>query len=640
MRIKSIRLENFRSFTDQTILLNDYTCLVGPNGAGKSTVLCALNVFFQEQDASATNVQKLCDEDFFERRTDAPLKITVTFTDLSEAASEELSDYVRSETLVVTAEATFDKESEVATVHHYGQRLGIEEFRSFFEAIKAGAKKEQLDSIYGTLQESYAGLPKATSKAAKQDALQEYEREQPDECVLIPSEDNFYGINGTGKLAKHVQWVYVPAVKDASQEGQEAKNSAFSRLIARTVRAKTNFDKQVDEIRDNALEQYQKLLADNQSSLDDLSQSLRGRLESWAHAGVKLDVQWLFDRLKSVQIAQPTAGIRTGDGEFLGSLSRMGHGLQRSYLLALLHELSASDDEDAPTLILGCEEPELYQHPPQARHLADVFVKLSEGNSQVIVTTHSPLFVNGQGFEDVRLIRKPEGGTGTVVTGLSFTELCGQIREAKGQDPSGRQEGLIAKLHQALRPHISEMFFARLPILVEGLEDASYLTTWLTLTGRFGEFRRLGCHFVPVNGKDKLIQPLAIARSMNVPYYVVFDADGGQQSSAHENKHRSDNVALFNLLQSEADAFPSENICEQDHAVWKDSLTQAVSEEVGADCDKYKEAARVLYAHEGGLEKHDLFIAEWVSAAYQDGMRIECLESVCDKIIRVAGNLV
>jgi len=49
----------------------------------------------------------------------------------------------------------------------------------------------------------------------------------------------------------------------------------------------------------------------------------------------------------------------------------MGHGLQRSYLLALLQELAGSEAPNAPTLILGCEEPELYQHPPQARHLAD-----------------------------------------------------------------------------------------------------------------------------------------------------------------------------------------------------------------------------------------------------------------------------
>ena len=35
MKIDSVRIENFRSFADATISLNDYACLVGPNGAGK-----------------------------------------------------------------------------------------------------------------------------------------------------------------------------------------------------------------------------------------------------------------------------------------------------------------------------------------------------------------------------------------------------------------------------------------------------------------------------------------------------------------------------------------------------------------------------------------------------------------------------
>ena len=39
MRISSIRIENFRSFEDETLPLNNYACLVGPNGAGKATVL-------------------------------------------------------------------------------------------------------------------------------------------------------------------------------------------------------------------------------------------------------------------------------------------------------------------------------------------------------------------------------------------------------------------------------------------------------------------------------------------------------------------------------------------------------------------------------------------------------------------------
>lgn len=636
MKINKLRIENFRSFSDQEFALNRYTCFVGPNGAGKSTVLCALNVFFKEQDSSATDTSKLSDEDFFDRKTDKPIHITVTFDDLSDEAKSELSDYVRLDQLVVTAEAQFDPQSGLAQVRHFGQRLGMEEFRPYFEAMKVNAKADELNSIYAKLQDTFTDLSAARSKEAKADALRQYESARPDKCALIRSEDNFYGINSTGKLAPFLQWVYVPAVKDAGQEGQEAKNTAFGRLIARTVRSRTNFEEDIKALKEETLTKYRELLEKNQAGLKDISETLQKRLEAWTHPNVRIGVEWLSDPNKSVQVAQPVAGLKTGEGDFLGSLARMGHGLQRSYLLALLQELASSDAPDAPTMILACEEPELYQHPPQARHLADVLLQLAQGNNQVLVTTHSPLFVSGDGFENVRLVRTPTRSIGSQVASLTFDTLCARIRAALGEDSGRKLEGLIAKIHQALRPHVAEMFFTRIPILVEGLEDASYITTALHLSGQWADFRRLGCHIIPVNNKDKLIQPLAIARELGIPVFVVFDADGDTTRADLRARHERDNKALMHLLNVTGDAFPSTNVLGHDHAIWHTSLTQIVEDDFGADCNKYKEAARLHYAQEGGLEKHDLFIADWLSEAHADGKSATTLAVLCESILRYA----
>jgi putative ATP-dependent endonuclease of OLD family len=314
----------------------------------------------------------------------------------------------------------------------------------------------------------------------------------------------------------------------------------------------------------------------------------------------------------------------------------MGHGLQRSYLLALLQELASSDAPAAPTLLLACEEPELYQHPPQARYLADVFVQLAHGNNQVLVTTHSPLFVSGDGFENVRLVRTPSGNAGSSVACLTFETLCTRIRMALGEDPTRKLEGLIAKIHQALRPHVAEMFFTRIPIIVEGLEDASYITTHLHLSGQWTEFRRLGCHIIPVNGKDKLIQPLAIAKELGIPVFVVFDADDDTTNPVHRPKHERDNKALLALLSVMSAPFPATHVCGADHAIWKTNLTEVVDVDFGTDAPIYKEAARLHYAHEGGLDKHDLFIADWLSAAHAEGKTSNTLGELCTAILKYA----
>lgn len=81
-----------------------------------------------------------------------------------------------------------------------------------------------------------------------------------------------------------------------------------------------------------------------------------------------------------------------------------GHGLQRALVIALLHELAEAapqvvtetGDADARSLVLAIEEPELYQHPLQARTLAASLEKLAveaTGRSiQVAYSTHSPYF--------------------------------------------------------------------------------------------------------------------------------------------------------------------------------------------------------------------------------------------------------
>jgi predicted ATP-dependent endonuclease of OLD family len=258
---------------------------------------------------------------------------------------------------------------------------------------------------------------------------------------------------------------------------------------------------------------------------------------------------------------------------------------------------------------------------------------LATANNQILVTTHSPLFVSGEGFENTRLVRRASPNAGSTVNALTFDNLCARIRGALGEDPQRRIDGLVAKIHQALQPGIAEMFFARVPILVEGLEDVSYITTELHLSGQWSEFRRLGCHLIPVNKKSNLIQPLAIAVELGLPVFVVFDADGDKQTTQHQPKHERDNRALNSLLGAAHEPFPADNVYERNHAIWTTNLTAVVKADFGVEYERLTNAARLNYAQEGDLEKNDLFIAEWVS----EGRRVElysaALAQLCNSIL-------
>ncbi|MTV19117.1 MULTISPECIES: ATP-dependent endonuclease [Bradyrhizobium] len=642
MRIASVRVENFRSFADATIPFNDYVCLVGPNGAGKSTVLTALNVFFRDSENLPTDLGQLAEEDFHCKKTGTPIRITLTFCNLSEEAKEDFADYVRHDQLVVSAVATFDPSAGMAQVKQYGQRFAMRAFARFFEASDAGKKVAELKEIYSNLRQTYAELPAPGTKDAMAQALRDYEAARPDQGELIPSEDQFYGFSkGANRLAKHIQWVYVPAVKDATSEQVEARNSALGKLLARTVRSKTSFDERVKTLRSDMQQQYQALLDENQNALDDISTALQTRLSEWAHPDARLRLQWKQDPDKSVRVEEPWAHILAGEGTFEGELARFGHGLQRSYLLALLQELAGTDAEDDPTLILACEEPELYQHPPQARHLASVLHKLSRRNSQVIVCTHNPQFVSGEGFEDVRMVRKEEGNPCSSISSMTYAEIATAVAGVTGEPPT-KPAGALAKIHQALQPGLNEMFFARRLVLVEGLEDVAYILAYLNLLERSDDYRRLGCHIVPANGKSELLQPLVIARQMRIPTYLVFDSDADKPDrNGSKAKHERDNRALLRLASDpDGDPNPAATVRRTGFTMWHSDIGAVVESEIGATSwAAYRAEADKRYGHAGGLRKNSLHIGASLAFAWDAGQRSVSLEQLCADLVDAANSL-
>lgn len=640
MKIKSVRIENLRSIKDETVHFDDYTCFVGANGAGKSTILFALNVFFRDASGSATNVALLSAEDFHGKNTKEAIRITVTFAELSADAQEDFKDYFRQGELVVRAEAVFDDQATAAPVKQFGQRAGMTDFRPFFELLAGVGTAAALKELFKTLRAARPDIASATAKDAMAEALREYEAARPDECIMIPSEDQFYGVSkGANRLEKYLQWVFVPAVKDASEEQAEAKNTALGKLLARTVRSKVNFTEDLAALRETASKSYAELLASRQGVLTELSESLKRRLAEWSHPDTALRLQWQQDPNKSVKVEDPLAQILAGEHGFEGELSRFGHGLQRSYLLALLQELAGAGAADAPRLLLACEEPELYQHPPQARHLASVLKELPLSNSQVIVCTHSPFFVDGQDFERVRVVRKPRGTAATKVAAVSLVKLAASLAAANGKQLQ-KPSGVRAKIHQALQPSLNEIFFAPVVVLVEGLEDVAYITAYVHLLGLDRDFRRLGVHVVPANGKSHLIHPIAIANELGIPTFTIFDSDAHEQHEKKREQHATDNTAILALCgDAGAAALPAADHWGAKCVMWRSELGDVVEGDFAKDeLLPFKEKARAVCGHVADLGKNSIFIAEFISEAFDAGKRSATLEKLCRAILAFAEN--
>lgn len=636
MKIETIRIENFRSFKDETILFDDYTSFVGPNGVGKSTVFHALNLFFRQTKDCQTDLLKLSSSDFHHLNTNEEIKVTVTFNDLSDKAKDDFSDYVRQNKLIITAIAKYDPTTEKAEVKQFGNRLGMEEFRPFFEAEKNGLKAPELKEIFKSFKDKYNDINAASTKADMISSLHDFETKNPDKCVLIPSEDQFYGVSrGVNKLEPHIQWIFVPAIKDATEESEESNRSALGQLLARTVRSKVSFDDKVRDLRLNVRVEYQKLLDAEQQTLDEISLSLQKRLSNWAHPNITASVQWKQDPEKSIRIEEPLAGLKVGERGFEGDLSRFGHGLQRSYMLALLQELSTIDSENVPTLVMGIEEPELFQHPPQTRYLAETLLDLAQSNTQIIICTHNPLFIPGDSFNKIRLVQDVGNPSETKIKKIDYEELSKKLHEVG--EKLVTESGMVAKLYPTLNPIINEMFFCKKLILVEGHEDIAYITSYLMFTNKIVDFRRNGCHIVPVEGKSKLIKPLAMAKLLDISTMVVFDCDTNNTKENEIPLHKKDNKSILKLQNYEGEnEWPKDHIIKEDLTAWKTNLTEEISLEFGAALQKFEDKAAAFYGNAGGLKKNPLSIAKTLELAWEEGVKSNLLLALTDRISEFA----
>lgn len=637
MRIAALKIENFRAFKSETISFGHYTSLVGPNGAGKSTVLTALRVFFRDTADTVTDLQTLSEEDFNNKDTSQEIVISVTFEDLSEEAKQDLQHYYRHGKLVVSAVAHWDPTTKRAEVIQYGERMGLPDFVQFFDAEKAGKTVADLRAIYESIRLNYSGLPPAKTKPLMIDALRDYEGGHPDALRPIRSSDQFYGFTrGESLLKKYIQWVFVPAVKDASTENMEGKKNALRALLERTVRSRVNFEAELNEIREEAEGKYKTVLAKKQDALQALSDSLTNRVSSLAHAEASVRIQWDEDASRYVRVDEPLARVFGKEGDFEGDLSRFGHGFQRSYLLALLQELSGCLDTGDPKLILACEEPELHQHPPQARHLAAILELISQKNSQVIVCSHSPYFIRGVSFEDVRFVRYDRLSGTAVVRAVLLDEVAKVIADSLGEDPIPAT-ALGMKIEQTLQERLKEMFFSPALVLVEGPEDVGYVESYFALMDIREPLRAHGCHVVPTTGKDCMIRPLAIAKLLEIPTFVVFDADGDDDENVEQN--RKYNTAIMRLCGVRApDPFPKQTFRSPNLCVWPTKVRDVVRTEIGEqDWDKTaSELAKRKGVNLNYLAKNHVFIGQLLCRVWESGKQSRTLHDLCRSIMSFA----
>ena len=647
MIVKTLHVTNFRSILDERIDCENLTVIVGRNGTGKSSFLAAMNLFY---DPKAT----VTVEDFYAEDTDKEIEIAVTFTDLSADERTLFDPYIDGSDLTVAR--VFSLSAKKTGTYH-GMRLLNPDL---VEVRKAGGKTD-IRNKYDEIRQmpQYSSLHNVRKADQVEEELKKWETANAASCNRMRDDGQFFGFTevGNGYLGRHTRFIHIPAVRDASDDAIEGKGSCVTEIMDLVVRRTLANRKEFIKLKDDTQKQYREIM--DPSKLTELS-GLQAQLSATLrHYAPEANVSMEWAKLVDIDFPLPKAEVKLQEDGYKSSVQRTGHGLQRAFILTMLQHLVAAksiessteegfssesgipeqEEPQLPGLVLAIEEPELYQHPSRQRHMAAVLLKLSQGaipgvakKTQVLYSTHSPLFVGLDRFEQIRLLRKTDHAAGkprvTKAVKAELDAVAEEIWTAGGKQRSKfTADTLRPRLQAVMTPWVNEGFFADVAVLVEGEDDRAAILGIAVSMGH--NFDSDGISVIPCMGKNNLDRPLVIFRRLGIPVYVIWDGDSGETDAKPEDNHR-----LLRLVGQSDEDWPCG--VKDSHACFKVKLEASLEEEIGKDLfDRLLEDTQEQLGipKKKDALKNPVVLQRIVEKASADGKTSATLKGIVEKII-------
>jgi len=451
MKIRQFNVKNYRSLLDVTLdNIGNCTILIGANSSGKSNILEALLVFFDQIDpAVERNIGAIDEYVWFDRIPDNPVKFEITF----ELSKKEVRDFLPPE---VINEIELKEKNNLSILRlisgkpqaavwrtdtvKFNDSVLIENGKYAFEPKKK--EKVVLSQTSGVVSKTPLA-PKTPPTDHLGPILQNVSKQLKGKFMLISAARN-NPVTSTGISMRSV-FLHATVLGDLTNLGQP-----FGR-------PRTDEKKWID-------------------------------IEEKARKACK--------NIIAIRVMGNRVVIREKANDMFFPIEATGGGYQE--VAGLICQLLKQND-----VFLGVEEPELHLHPELARKFLDIIKEISK-KTQIVLTTHSTIFVDQADLQNTWLVRKEEKNTS--VTRLSESKDLRNVLDELG-----------------LRP--SDVFYSDGVLFLEGPSDKVVFPIWARKMGiNFDEF---GISLIPTygkeNGKYHLTVWIDATENTGIPYYFILD---------------------------------------------------------------------------------------------------------------------
>jgi len=391
MRLLKIKLKNFRSYNDQVELsIGDLTTLVGKNDIGKSSILEALDIFFNKGKGAIKmdkdDVNKKCLSN-----DDTETEIALTF-----------DQFPSSIVIDSTNETSLDDE----------YLLNSENYLEIIKRYKNGGSEKVFIKSNHPSNENCSDL-----LLKKQKDLQKIIKEQEIECenktrnaVMRTAIWNHYSDD------LNLQETEIDVTKgDTKSIWDKLENYLPLYSLFQSDRKNSDGDNEVQDPLSEAVKQIMNN-EEIQETLAQVAEKVESKLTEVA--GLTLDKlremnPEIADSLNPV--IPPSDSLKWNDvfkkvsiaGDEDIPINKRGSGVKRLILLNFFRAEAERRklEQNIPSIIYAIEEPETSQHTAHQKMLINALLELSNtDNTQILLTTHSPVIVKELDFGHLRLI--------------------------------------------------------------------------------------------------------------------------------------------------------------------------------------------------------------------------------------------
>ena len=351
MQLTSFTVSNFRSITAaKKVPLANYSVLVGANNEGKSNILHALALGMEIIEAFKYSVRR----DRLGRIISARPSMIGARSSYSWNQDFPISKQGKSPASSAT-EIVFDFKLSDAEIEIFQTEIGSKLNGTLPVMVRLSRDSQEV--LILKQGRGAASLNKKTNKIA-----------------------DF--------VSRNLSFEYIPAVR-TSESAEEIVSGLLTKELRRME--KNPRYKEANDI----IEEIQAPI------LQELSSSISNTVSSFLPSVKEIEIKMHQDARFRAFRRGITIEVNDGDST---PLDRKGDGVKSLVALALMRHASNAVGGTA-TSIVAVEEPEAHLHPQAIHELREVLVGLSEHN-QVILTSHSPLFVNPAKLESTIVVQE------------------------------------------------------------------------------------------------------------------------------------------------------------------------------------------------------------------------------------------